>query len=314
MITDKETNFVYFSGLLPKRHSPFFKELTVILKRKGIKHGLLPDTNDIWCRDYMPIQIAGNSFAQFKYYPKYLLGSKKYRETITDAKKTCEVIGIKPVISDIKIDGGNIVRSKTKVIMTERIFSENPRYPENELLKKLKTLLKVRQIILIPKKIEGSIGVVSAIRQGSVGFENWVQIEMSGILNGYIDEGDKIIIERKHDICIYGNNNNNFPKVVIEIKIIKNSERGIPAIKKDVDKLRDFEPNNMVMERAFFCVLYKSTGKIGCENTLMQISTYIGELPPQVIVRKNFNVSDNNGGNIEVVLYLNRWGGIRPEL
>jgi len=151
MITDKETNFVYFSGLLPKRHSAFFKELTVILKLKGIKYRLLPFTNDIWCRDYMPIQTAENSFVQFKYDPGYLHGSKKDRATISDTGKVCEAIGIKPVISDIKIDGGNIVRSKTKVIMIERIFRENPYYPKNRLLRKLKALLKAKQIIVIPE-------------------------------------------------------------------------------------------------------------------------------------------------------------------
>ena len=89
MITDKETNFVYFSELLPKRHSAFFKELTVILKHKGMKYVLLPDTNDIWCRDYMPVQVSKNNFLQFKYRPSYLTRYKKYRKTITDAAETC---------------------------------------------------------------------------------------------------------------------------------------------------------------------------------------------------------------------------------
>ena len=71
----------------------------------------------------------------------------------------------------------------------------------------------------LKKKIQGSMGVKNAIRQGSVGFENWVQIEMSGILKEYIN-GDRIAIEKAHDICIY--DNRNVPKVVIEIKIIKN--------------------------------------------------------------------------------------------
>lgn len=185
MITDKETNFVYFSGLLPRRHSAFFKELTVILKRKGIKYGLLPYTNDnIWCRDYMPIQIAGNSFAQFKYYPQYLLGSRKDRATITEASKACKSIGIKPVISDIKIDGGNIVRSKTKVIMTERIFSENPHYQRNRLLEKLKTLLKVRQIILIPECPYDPFGHAD----GMIRFMDGVKDEEAVLVNDFSGE------------------------------------------------------------------------------------------------------------------------------
>lgn len=151
MITDQETNFVYFSKLLPQRHPKFFKELKAILQRKGIEHGLLPYTKDIWCRDYMPVQIAGNAFVQLKYDPCYLHGSKEDIRTITDASETCKTVGIRPVVSDIKIDGGNIVRSKTKVIITERILCENPQYSRKELIKKIKKLLNVRQLIMIPK-------------------------------------------------------------------------------------------------------------------------------------------------------------------
>jgi len=151
MITDQETNFLYFSGLLPQRHPKFFKELRAILERKGIRYGLLPHTKDIWCRDYMPIEVFKNRFVQFKYKPRYLLRYKKYRATITDATDTCKAIGVKPEASDIKIDGGNVVKSRTKVIMTERIFSENLSYAREKLLKELKKLFKVRQVITIPE-------------------------------------------------------------------------------------------------------------------------------------------------------------------
>ncbi|MBU4305140.1 MAG: hypothetical protein KJ893_05930, partial [Candidatus Omnitrophica bacterium] len=62
MITDQETNSVYFSKHLSQRYPEFFKELEGILERNGIKYGLLPHTNDIWCRDYMPVQVSKNEF------------------------------------------------------------------------------------------------------------------------------------------------------------------------------------------------------------------------------------------------------------
>jgi agmatine deiminase len=151
MITDKETNLVYFSGLLAQKYPKFFKELRVVLERKGIEYDLLPHTKDIWCRDYMPIQISKNEFVRFAYRPGYLTRYKKYRDTITDATDTCKAIGIKPKISRIKIDGGNIVKSLTKAIITERIFSENKQYGKQTLLRNIKKLLKVKQIIIIPE-------------------------------------------------------------------------------------------------------------------------------------------------------------------
>ena len=200
MITDNKTNFVYFSALLPQRHPKFFKELRVILERKRIKCGLLPDTNDIWCRDYMPIQIAENSFVQFKYYPKYLLALKKDRATITDVSKTCEAVRIKHMISDIKIDGGNIVRSKTKVIMTKRILSENPHYQEKKLISRLKILLKAKQIILIPECPGDPFGHAD----GMIRFVDGVKDEKTVLVNDFSREPVKFFTEFHRVLSEYG--------------------------------------------------------------------------------------------------------------
>jgi agmatine deiminase len=153
MITDQETNFVYFSKTLKQeKYSAFLKNLTGILKTNNIEYDFLSYTNDIWCRDYMPIQVSKNKFVQFKYDPIY--------SPITDAAEACKDIGIKPVISNIKLDGGNVVKSKTKVIMTKRVITDNHRhYPDHEdLLKELKDLLEVKQIIIIPEHPDDLFG------------------------------------------------------------------------------------------------------------------------------------------------------------
>ena len=150
MITDQAVNFVYFSELLPLQHPYFFKQIEEAMKSRKIRYGLLPGTKDIWCRDYMPIQVSKDRFVQFKYDPRYLK-SKKYKRTKTDPVKACEAIKIKPIMSNIKIDGGNVVRSRTKVIMTERIFAENPGFTKNKIIEELKRLFKVMKIITIPE-------------------------------------------------------------------------------------------------------------------------------------------------------------------
>lgn len=150
MISDIETNYVCFSGLLLKRYPQLFESLDAALEQRGIPYGLISGTRDIWCRDYMPIQVAEDSFVQFKYDPRYLR-YKKYQHTITDVDAVCEAIGIKPVKSKIRLDGGNVVTSGTQVIITERIFSENPRYSKKRLLGELKELLRVKKVIVIPE-------------------------------------------------------------------------------------------------------------------------------------------------------------------
>jgi agmatine deiminase len=174
MITDLETDFVYFSDLLPQEHPEFFKKLEAILRRKKIGYGLLSHTKDIWCRDYMPIQISKDRFVQFKYDPVY--------PPVTDAAKACEAIGIKPVVSDIKIDGGNIVKSRTKVIMTSRIVNKNrEHYRKEQLIEKLKKLLDVKQVIIIPQCPGDKFGHAD----GMVRFYDGVKDEMTAFASDY---------------------------------------------------------------------------------------------------------------------------------
>ena len=89
MITGKNTNLVYFSDLLQTddRYSVACSRIIHILDNYGIKSKFLHSTKDIWCRDYMPIQVDGDKFVQFRYAPSYLeddLGHQS--DTITVCK------------------------------------------------------------------------------------------------------------------------------------------------------------------------------------------------------------------------------------
>ncbi|KKT85064.1 MAG: Peptidylarginine deiminase-like protein enzyme, partial [candidate division WWE3 bacterium GW2011_GWC2_44_9] len=150
MISETETNYVWFSGLLPKRFPGFFHDITRALEACGIEFGLLPHTKDIWCRDYMPVRVGRGKFVQFTYDPAYLV-TKADRATITDPAKACKAIGIKPVISDIVLDGGNVVRHGSKVIMTRVVLAslDNAGYSREWLNAALKNLLKVDEVIFI---------------------------------------------------------------------------------------------------------------------------------------------------------------------
>ncbi len=59
MIIDKETNTVYFSDFLRSKdeYKTTFERIKTILDKHQIKYKFLLETKDIWCRDYMPIQI-----------------------------------------------------------------------------------------------------------------------------------------------------------------------------------------------------------------------------------------------------------------
>ncbi len=152
MITDAETNFVYFSGHLksePKVQS-FHEQLIAILTKHKIDYDYLPETRDIWCRDYMPVQVEKDRFIEYKYDPDYLL-DRKGRSFKTYTDLVCASIGLKTIKYDLILDGGNVIRWKDKVIMTDKVIPENAfHYRKAGLLKDMDEAFQVDQVILIP--------------------------------------------------------------------------------------------------------------------------------------------------------------------
>lgn len=150
MIPDNKTNFLYLADTLPKYYPGFYLEFEKLLRENKVNFDLLPDTKDVWAVDYMPIQIDLNDFVQFVYKPGYLK-SKKDLASISNVDLICEQIGIETTKSEIKIDGGNVTRTKDKVILTERIFKENPTFEKKKLLNELRNYFQVDKLYLIPE-------------------------------------------------------------------------------------------------------------------------------------------------------------------
>jgi len=149
MIIDAETNLLYFSELLKPR-AIFDKNLKRLLDKVGIQFRTLPNTKDIWSVDFMPVQVNLSKFIQFKYEPDYLQNDKFIR-TQTNTTAVCKVIGVNTVDSVIKIDGGNVIKGKQWVILTDKIFKENPDISKDEVLDELEKLFDVK-VIIIPQE------------------------------------------------------------------------------------------------------------------------------------------------------------------
>lgn len=140
---------VYMSELLQEKYPDTCGRLIQILKSHNIKYDFLKGTNDIWCRDYMPIQTEKGKLIQFKYDPSYLRGNKEWEESRSDVRKVCEANGLKPEFSGLNIDGGNVLICDGRAILTDRIFSENPDIDEDTIKKELARLLEC-EVIIIP--------------------------------------------------------------------------------------------------------------------------------------------------------------------
>lgn len=189
MIADSQTNFVYLADTLQEKFPNFYIELEKLLKEKGNEPKLLPNTNDIWARDYMPIQINDSKYIEYRYDPDYLQGKYKgYRNLKTYPDMVCDKLKLKTVKSDIIMDGGNFVKSSDCVIMTDKVVKENFfRYTKIDLLKKLCETFEVEKIVLIPWDKLDDYGH----SDGMVRF-----IDNSTVLINYLYKDDKTLINR----------------------------------------------------------------------------------------------------------------------
>ena len=152
MITDSQTNFLYLADTLPKKYPEFYNRFEQVLKSCKIDFALLPDTKDVWAVDFMPIQTATDRYVRFLYRPPYLTESKKDIKTISDVDAICHAIDVETIKTDIILDGGNVIRSANKVIMTDRVFIDNPGYERKQLIKELHALLEIDHLYFIPEQ------------------------------------------------------------------------------------------------------------------------------------------------------------------
>ena len=169
MITDSQTNVLYLSALLKENHEKFYNELLIILRKHNIEPILLENTKDIWCRDYMPIQINEKEFVQFTFQPSYY---KHDLHLQTNPEEIYNINKIYPTdVSYIKLDGGNVIRMDNKVIITDWVFNENDCntiFEKNKLKRHLKNILEVNEVIII----EHQKGDISGHADGMVRFIN----------------------------------------------------------------------------------------------------------------------------------------------
>ncbi len=150
MVSDSETNFLYLADTLPEKYPTFYQEFEKVLNSCNIKFKLLPNTKDVWAVDFMPIQIEKDEFVQFIYNPDYLRDTIKWSKTISDVDAICKAINISPKKSNIVLDGGNVIRTYNKVIMCDKVFTENSTINERKLIKKLQSIFQVDKLIFIP--------------------------------------------------------------------------------------------------------------------------------------------------------------------
>ena len=196
MVPDWQTDCVFFSSLLPQRHPLLWQRLAKMLADDGIEHCLLEGTRDIWVRDFMPVQVAAGDFVLFRYQPDYLRGHNELvtPDEVRKAVPQCDRLRM----SDINLDGGNVVASSSKVILTDKVYKENPGHPRQALREELTTVLRANCII-IPKEpydvIGHADGVLRFIDENTVVVNDYPRVD-----SGYSRRLEAAL--RRHELAI----------------------------------------------------------------------------------------------------------------
>ena len=149
MIPDYKANAVYMSVWIEKDYNEVYVALTKIFKKHHVAYGIIPATKDVWCRDYMPLQLDVDRSLYYVYRPDYLLKRSCDSKYITDSIEVSKCMNMKIKKSTLVIDGGNVVKIGDKVIMTEKVLYENPGVSQKWLKRKIQNHLEC-EVVFIP--------------------------------------------------------------------------------------------------------------------------------------------------------------------
>lgn len=176
-ILDYQTNACYFSRLLLER--PGGLNIVARIMNHGVNVKFLDGTRDIWCRDYMPIQIAENAFVGYEYVPDYL-DNPCDAALQTNPARIIRGLGLDVKQSGIILDGGNVVKTSRGIIMVDKVFKENKHIPKAQLVYRFETLFNDEIIFLPWDKAENyghADGIVREIDKGKVLMTNYHQYD-----------------------------------------------------------------------------------------------------------------------------------------
>ena len=182
MLPDSLTNTVFLSEWLPEVCPILYQNLTKVLKNNTVRYRILGNTNDIWCRDFMPIQTDEKRFVFYQYNPDYLQDKLK-RRYITNVNRVQNIDFLRQAETanlDLVLDGGNVVKCGNKVVMTEKVFVENNDRSRNEVQRLLEEAFQC-DIVFLPwdenEKCGHSDGIIHYVGDNRVLLTNYDDLD-----------------------------------------------------------------------------------------------------------------------------------------
>jgi agmatine/peptidylarginine deiminase len=187
MITAHHTTRVYFSSLLPEKCPILNAHIIEALQKRGVQYAYLSGTKDIWCRDFMPIQIDEKRYISYKYTPNYLQDPTWLRlqtnlEDVFQAEANhLQCVRQNSFAIDLVVDGGNVVKCGDKIVMTDKVFLENKDKTPSEVQRILEDAFRC-EIVIIPWDKQGeryghSDGIIHYLGDNRVLMTNYADFD-----------------------------------------------------------------------------------------------------------------------------------------
>jgi len=152
MIADKDTNVVYLVDVTRKNDHKETEAFKKLIQDHGYEVRELFKTKDFYCRDYMPVQVDTTDFVQFVFRPFQYLTQKEMNYITNPIQIEMANKLPQPRYAKIVLDGGNIIKWNDKVIITDRVFSDNAHQISSTegIAAEIENELKCR-VIIIPE-------------------------------------------------------------------------------------------------------------------------------------------------------------------
>lgn len=183
MISDFQTSKVHLSPWLKKatKFKPTLDALLNTFQSFEIPIEWIPKTKDYWVRDFMPIPVNKETLVCYNYKPDYLKNNKSYQ---SNPQKIIDAMILKTTSTALNLDGGNVVKSSKNVILTDKIFNENPNQTKSQIIEKLEFIFQTDKICIIPWDKNDICGHAD----GMLRFVDEDTVVMQGYFLNYPDE------------------------------------------------------------------------------------------------------------------------------
>ena len=207
MITDSITNTVFFSNLLPEKCPVLNAHIVDALRKRDIPFTYLKGTKDIWCRDYMPIQIEKDRFVFYRYTPDYLQDKRgltlQTNPELVFQEESNELLRLLPMSmeEEVRFDGLHpiVVKCGDKVVMTDKVFVENKDKTPQEVQRQIEEAFQC-EVVFLPwdrnEKYGHCDGIIHCPGDNRVLMTNYADFD-KGIADEYLR-----ILEKYFDVTI----------------------------------------------------------------------------------------------------------------